>query len=432
MDVLNTTYDGAVAVDSLFPHPENPRKGDVAAIASSIEANGFYGAVVVQVSTRRILAGNHRWLGAKKNGATFLPVIWIDCDDDRARRILLADNRTNDVSGYNDESLAVLLTAIQAETGTLAGTGYDQAAVDELLTRIGEKEVAPAGKDPGAGGGSTHHNLLVKKWGTALGQTWHIPSSTVPGQVHVLVIGDSRKLEDVQRSLMGEQADMLWTDPPYGVSYVGKTADALTIDNDRKEDIPDLLAGAFNAAFECMRQGAPFYISSPAGPVYIIFGTHLLAAGFHYSQQLIWIKDKVVMGHSDYHYKHEPIFYGWKPRGEDDPKFGQRHDGKCAPGFGRTWLGDAKQTTLLEFPRPMASEDHPTMKPLELIKYCLQNSVMQGGRVLDTFLGSGSTMAACEQTGRLCSGVEIAPEYAAIILERMSTITGIAPVLLES
>ena len=134
--IINESYE-IVPIDQIRPHPRNPRQGDVGAIQQSIEANGFYGACVVQRSTGHILAGNHRWKGARAAGEKTIPVTWVDCDDDRALRILLADNRTSDIASYDDNALAELLRSIQLDTGTLLGTGFDGEALDELLEGLG-------------------------------------------------------------------------------------------------------------------------------------------------------------------------------------------------------------------------------------------------------------------------------------------------------
>ena len=136
--VINENVE-LVAASSLSAHPDNPRQGDLGAIYESIKANGFYGTIVAQRSTGRILAGNHRWLAAQDAGIDEVPVCWVDVDDDTARRILLADNRTNDLASYNDQALAELLTLIELETGSLDGTGYDKDALDDLLNDLGPK-----------------------------------------------------------------------------------------------------------------------------------------------------------------------------------------------------------------------------------------------------------------------------------------------------
>lgn len=135
MQIINNKTELA-PLDAVRPHPKNPRQGDTGAIYESITANGFYGAVIAQKSTGFILAGNHRWQAARQAGATEIPVTWVDVDDDHALRILLADNRTNDLASYDNETLAQLLEEIHADTGTLLGTGYDGDALDELLADI--------------------------------------------------------------------------------------------------------------------------------------------------------------------------------------------------------------------------------------------------------------------------------------------------------
>jgi DNA modification methylase len=218
---------------------------------------------------------------------------------------------------------------------------------------------------------------------------------------HKLLCGDSTKPEDVARVMGGEQAVMLWTDPPYGVSYVGKTKAALTIQNDGAEGLPDLLARAFTAADSVMAPGASFYLAAPAGPQGTVFRQAILQVGWKFHQAIVWVKNAMVLGHSDYHYRHEDILYGWKEGGH-------------------RWYGDRCQTSVLEIDRPSRSEEHPTMKPPALIAACLVNSSKIGDLVLDTFTGSGSTTAACEQHGRQFRGIELEPKFVAVVLERLS------------
>ena len=135
MQIINQTTE-TVAIDAVRPHPSNPRQGDIGAIHQSIDANGFYGAVIAQKATGHILAGNHRWQAARQAGATEVPVTWVDVDDDHALRILLADNRTNDLASYDDSALADVLKELQESTGTLAGTGYDGDDLDDLLAEL--------------------------------------------------------------------------------------------------------------------------------------------------------------------------------------------------------------------------------------------------------------------------------------------------------
>jgi DNA modification methylase len=207
--------------------------------------------------------------------------------------------------------------------------------------------------------------------------------------------------------------------PPYGVNYVGKTRDALTIENDGADGLQDLLTAAFTLAGDALEPGSPFYIAHPAGPLCLVFGAAVLSVGWKIHQTLMWLKDSMVLGHADYHYKHEPIFYGWTP-GVGRSGRGN-HDGS-------RWYGDNSQTSVFDIARPKRSEDHPTMKPPELVEACIRNSSPRDGIVLDLFLGSGTTMVAAHNLGRVCYGMEIDEGYAAVILERMSGM-GITPTL---
>lgn len=291
-------YEPKVRLDRLATHPENPRQGDVAAIAASIETNGFYGAVVAQKSSGHVLAGNHRLLAARERGDKTLPVIWIDVDDDRARRILLADNRTSDIGVYDDQTLLDLLVELSETDAHLEGTGY---TTDDLEAMLGDL----AGDDPDE----------------QLGDTDDIPEppapTTVRGDVwlcgpHRVMCGNSTIPTDVEQLLDGARPDMVWTDPPYGVSYVGKTKDRMTISNDGADEFEAVLDGAFDSILTAARPGAPVYVAAPAGPAGVSFAQKLLDRGL-FRQRLVWVKNALVLGHSDYHYRHEDIYLGYTP-----------------------------------------------------------------------------------------------------------------------
>jgi site-specific DNA-methyltransferase (adenine-specific) len=211
----------------------------------------------------------------------------------------------------------------------------------------------------------------------------------------------------------------MWTDPPYGVAYQTKLSteeavarhrrtDGLEVANDQPEDIPALLTAAFGHA--PLRAGGAFYVASPSsGDVLPVFYAALAGAGMAVRQQLLWIKDVFVMGRHDYHYRHEPILYGWKEGG--------------AHFFG----GGRAQDTVWEIPRPRRSETHPTMKPVELVARALSNSSRPGDLVYEPFAGSGTTIIAAEQTRRRCVALEIDPRYAQVAIERWEAFTGGRP-----
>jgi DNA modification methylase len=241
---------------------------------------------------------------------------------------------------------------------------------------------------------------------------------TKPGDLwllgrHRLLCGDSTKAEDVARLMAGEKATCLWTDPPYGVEYVGKTKDALRLQNDTAAGLRGLLDSSFaNAAKSCV-DGAAFYIARPPGALSVTFGNAILDAGWRIHQELQWVKDSMVLGHSDYHIKHETIVFGYMPGG------GRRGRG------GDGWYGDNSQTSVFEVDRPKASPDHPTGKPVDLIMQHLANSSRPDDLVIDLFGGSGSTLIACEQTNRRCAMMEIDPTYCDVIVLRWEQFTGL-------
>lgn len=199
-------------------------------------------------------------------------------------------------------------------------------------------------------------------------------------------------------------ADLLLTDPPYNVAYTGKTKDALKIKNDSmpNEEFRKFLKKAFTAAAASIKSGASFYIWH-ADSEGFNFRAACFDAGLQIRQCLIWNKQSMVMGRQDYQWKHEPCLYGWRD------------------GGAHVWYGDRKQTTVLTFDRPSASVEHPTMKPVDLFAYQLENSSKSGDIVLDPFLGSGTTIIAAEKLGRICYGVELDPHYCDIIVSRFIT-----------
>ena len=240
-----------------------------------------------------------------------------------------------------------------------------------------------------------------------------------PGQIyqlgrHRLMCGDATDINDVEKLMDGALADILVTDPPYNVDYEGGTSDKLTIQNDKQEDgaFLDFLAEAFYCANTAMKPGAAFYIWHADSEGYN-FRSACKHVGWDIRQCLIWNKDSLVMGRQDYQWKHEPCLYGWKD------------------GAAHTWNSDRKQTTVIDFDRPKRNDIHPTMKPIGLFDYLIQNSSKKGNLVLDTFGGSGTAIMACEQDGRTCYTMELDPRYVDATIDRWETFTGEKAVLLN-
>ena len=393
---MTVTHHGThvLPVGDLHPHADNPNHGDVAAIRESLDEFGQYRSVVA-LEDGTLLAGHHVWQAAKARGDETIRVEVIETDEHTARRILLADNRIAELGdGLDPEALLAVLESLGGE---LAGTGYDEAYLDELEALLNLPEVCG---DPDAPPHVPKTAGRVKK-----GQSWRLGP-------HRLLVGDATDTDRVLAWLGEDRVDAVWTDPPYGVEYVGKTKDALRIENDGAAGLGELLAGAYRTIVAAARPGAPVYIAH-ADTERVVFETRAREAGLLVRQNLVWVKNTIVLGRSDYHYRHEPVLYGFTPGGS----------GRLGRG-GPNWHGDNKQATTFFVDKPDASRDHPTMKPVELITAMLNNSCRPGGLVLDVFGGSGSTMAAAHITARRAALVELDPRYAEAILARYEALSG--------
>jgi site-specific DNA-methyltransferase (adenine-specific) len=219
---------------------------------------------------------------------------------------------------------------------------------------------------------------------------------------HRLMCGDSTDQEMVVTLMNNNLADMVVTDPPYNVDYTGGTKDALKIMNDKKSDTEfyDFLYQAFSNLAKSIKRGGSAYVFH-ADTEGLNFRKAFMESGFLMKQCLIWEKNSLVMGRQDYQWMHEPILYGW------------------LEGASHSWYSDRKQTTLLKFDRPIRSKEHPTMKPVSIVGYLIKNSSKEDDIILDTFLGSGTTMVASHQLGRKCYGMELDPKYCKVIIDRM-------------
>jgi site-specific DNA-methyltransferase (adenine-specific) len=407
----------SIPLADLQLHPRNPRRGDVEAIAESLEQHQLYRPIVVQQSTRHVLVGNHTYRAATHLGWQVIDAVVLDVDDVEATRIMLVDNRTSDLGTYDDGVLAGLLRDLP----DLIGTGYNEAALDEILDRIEAAEPAESLTDPDDAPGAPADPI------SRPGDVWLLGP-------HRLVVGDSTDRAVVARAANGRKVDLLFTDPPYGVAYTGGTKDKLTIQNDDldEEALGEFLTQAFAAARAVMAPGAAYYICSPAGNLELPFRVGLKAVDLPLRQVLVWLKDRFTLGRQDYQWQHESMLYGWRPGGEPPvpPHFDLEHDTILygwREGAGHTWHGGRKQTTVWSIPRPSRNDVHPTMKPVALVERAIENSTAKGGLVLDTFGGSGSTLIAAHRTGRVAALVELDLRYADVICRRFQEHTGVVP-----
>ncbi len=289
----------------------------------------------------------------------------------------------NDRAGfYNQDELANLMSEADVDLDAYHVEIYEPQTVADLLEEEETKEDEPP-------------PVSTEESKSKRGEVYQIGR-------HRLICGDATKIEDIQKLLNGVSPDLVFTDPPYNVDYVGKTEDALKIENDKfktQEEYYQFLLSAFSNIGAVIKAGAVVYICH-ADTQRINTTKAFIDAGFKLAQVIIWAKQHFVMGRQDYQWQHEPILYGWKE--------GESH----------YFVGDRTQTTIWNIDRPTASLEHPTMKPIALISKALQNNSKSGDIVLDVFGGSGSTLIACEQTNRICYMVEIDPKYCDVIRKR--------------
>lgn len=378
-------------VRDLVPYAKNAKKHDkrqIDNVAVSLERFGFVQPVVID-RDNVIVIGHCRVLAAKKLKMDEVPCVCVDeLTPEQVDALRIADNKTNE-SEWDMDILADVLPELDLD-GFDFDFGLPEVAVEETVDIV-ETAVPEVNE--------------AELPNTKPGEVW------ILGR-HRLMCGDSTSADDVQKLVGGDLADILLTDPPYGVDYVGKTADALTIQNDKREDsaMVEFLADAFRCADAVMRQGAVFYIWH-ADSKGILFREACRLVGWEVRQCLIWAKNSLVLGRQDYQWKHEPCLYGWKD------------------GAAHTWNSDRRQTTVLEFDKPTANRDHPTMKPIALFDYQMRNNTNPGDIVLDLFGGSGTTIMAAEQNGRRGYLMELDPKYCDVIIRRWESLTGEKAVL---
>jgi DNA modification methylase len=406
-DASNAIDDDSATMPlaSLMPDPRNARRHtdrNVGMIVDALREVGAARSIVVD-ETGTIVAGNATVEAAGKAGIDQVRIVDADGHEliavrrsgltaEQKRRLALLDNRTAELAEWDTDVLASLV-----EDTDLSGLWEE----DELAELLASAEAPPAALlgDP------EDVPELPADPVTQSGDLWLLGT-------HRLLCGDATKQDALDRLMAGERASCLWSDPPYGVSYTGRTKDALTLANDDAAGLEGLLRASLGHVSDVLVPGAAFYIAHPAGPLSRIFLQVVTDLGWKLRQTLVWVKDRLVLGHSDYHYIHEPILYGVLAGG------GRR--GRGAAG----WYGDDAQTSVFEIARPSASPDHPTSKPVALVAAMLGNSTKRGDVVLDPFGGSGSTLIACEQLGRRTRLLELDPRYCDVVVKRWEQVTG--------
>lgn len=411
-----------VPITQLHSWGKNPRQNDKAAekLSALIERHGFINPVIA-TPDGTVRAGHTRIRAAELDGLDKVPVIYVEFDTEAdAEAFSLADNKAGEWAEWDYKKLAEILLDLDTGAFDMDATGFEPDEIEDIMLQFGDREVKEEEDfDPEAAAGAIEEPV------TKPGDIWCLGK-------HRVVCGDATNGADVTRLMDSNTADLLLTDPPYNVDYVGKTADALTIDNDSMDDkqFHDFLLASFKNAAGALKAGGPFYIFH-ADTKGLIFRTAVQEAGLTLKQVLVWVKNTIVMGRQDYHWQHEPILYGWK-EGEAHCWYGFRDKSTVYDeGFPdidamkkdelRDFIKDLLnqlQTSVMRDDKPSRNAEHPTMKPLPLLRHYIENSSREADIVFDPFLGSGSSLIAAEQLGRVCYGIELSPVYADVIVQR--------------
>lgn len=383
--MMNTTDRFEKApIEKLIPYARNARthsKEQILQLRASLREFGFVSPVIVD-KDYNIIAGHGRVEAAKEEGISEVPCVFAEfLTDAQKRAYILADNRLALNAGWDEEMLSVEIAELQAVAFDVSVLGFNDAELNKLtgaLEDVKDDDFDVEGE-------------LQKPAVTKPGDLWLL------GQ-HRLVCGDSTIPDTFTMLMDGRPANLVVTDPPYNVNYEG-SAGKIKNDNMADEKFYQFLLDAFTLTEKAMARDASIYVFH-ADTEGLNFRRAFSDAGFYLSGTCIWKKQSLVLGRSPYQWQHEPVLFGWKKTGK------------------HAWYSDRKQSTIWEFDKPKKNADHPTMKPVQLIAYPVINSSMTGCVVLDPFGGSGSTLIACEQTGRVCHTVELDEKYCDVIVKR--------------
>lgn len=376
----------------LKPAAYNPRKklkkGDkeYEKIKQSLLKFGYVDPIIVNEDLT-VIGGHQRLTVLKDLDYETAKCVIVDLpkEDEKALNIAL-----NKITGQWDEALlADLLLDLQESDFNLDLTGFEPPEIDDILSNVHDKELSEDEFDV--------EEELKKPTLSRHGDIWQLGK-------HRVICGDSTKAETYKQLLDDRKANLVVTDPPYNVD-VEETAGKILNDNMSDGDFYQFLLSMFTQVEHHMEDDASIYVFH-ADTEGLNFRKAFKDAGLYLSGCCIWKKNSLVLGRSPYQWQHEPCLYGWKKKGK------------------HLWFSDRKQTTIWEYDRPKSSKDHPTMKPIQLMAYPIQNSSMRGTVVLDPFLGSGSTLIAADQTGRICYGIELDEKFVDVIVKRYIEVTG--------
>ncbi|SPB18547.1 DNA methylase N-4/N-6 domain-containing protein [Caballeronia novacaledonica] len=377
----------------LVPYERNARAHSPAQIdllVASLREFGFTNPVLID-DRNRVIAGHGRLLAAQAIGMAEVPcVVLSHLTEVQRRAYILADNQLAERAGWDRELLALELGALRDDGFDLALTGFESKDLERLIGPEGLPGLTGEDNAPPCPDAPVSER----------GDVWLCGP-------HRVMCGDALDAADMARLMGNSTAALVLTDPPYNVDYEGKGRQRLKIVNDAMAGAAfhEFLLSAFTAMLAHATPGAPAYVFH-ADTEGLNFRRAFADAGWRLAEVGVWVKPAFVLGHHDYHWRHEPIIYGWKP------------------GAAHRWYGDRSQSTVWTFDRPTRSDDHPTMKPVALLAYLTMNSSEVGDIVLDPFGGSGSTMIACAQLGRVARLMEIDPRYCDVVVRRWQDFSG--------
>lgn len=371
-------------VSELIPYVRNARThsdAQVAQIAASIREFGFLSPILV-AEDNTILAGHGRLAAALKLGLKKVPCVKENhLTETQKRAYIIADNKLSLNAGWDSELLAVELSELEGADFNLDLLGFDEAELSSIFDA--DKDVNEDDFDV--------EKELEEPCFSKTGDMWTLGK-------HRIICGDATKLETFKTLLENAKVNLVVTDPPYNVNYEGAAG---KIKNDNMEDdkFYQFLFNSFVNMEQAMADDASIYVFH-ADTEGLNFRKAFQDAGFYLSGCCIWKKPSLVLGRSPYQWQHEPCLYGWKKKGK------------------HKWYAGRKETSVWEFEKSKKNADHPTMKPIALLAYPIKNSSMTNSLVLDPFAGSGSTLIACEQTGRICYAIELDEKYCDVIVKR--------------
>ena len=398
-----------VQIGDLRPDPFNPRKisdTELERLTRSIQKFGFVDPVIVRSEDMTVIGGHQRTLAARRLGMREVPVVLVDLSLEDARLLNLGLNK---ISGdWDQELLARLLADLNAAPDLdLSLSGFDEGEISKLLKTLEHRDKRERVES---------FDLDVALEAARAAPRAHRSELWSLGD-HRLLCGDSTDVGDVMRLFDGKKAAMAFCDPPYNVGLGDHGGQQRGSRRRRIQN--DALPPEEWESF--CRHWSRNLLASVDGAIYVCMSTKewplvsrvLEEEGAHWSDTIIWAKDRFVLGRADYQRQYEPIWYGWRE--------GVKHH----------WNGDRDQGDVWRIERPSVSEAHPSMKPLALVERAIENSSRPGDIVTDLFLGSGSTLIAAERTGRVCFGLEIDPHYSSIVIARWEAFTGLEAEKLE-